>query len=313
MPRPAGKVPAYCRHKASGQAVVRIDGRDEYLGPYGSAESHSRYEQLIAEWRVRQLEQAAAPCLAAFNLTITEVLQRYRQFAEGYYTKAGRPTKELAEMRYALRPVRELYGETPAREFGPLKLKAVRQRMIDGERLSRGVINQRVKRIKRLFKWAVSEELVPPSVAQGLATVAGLRKGRTTARETPPVQPVDDAWVELVLPHLSPQVAGMVQLQRLTGMRPCEVVLLRACDIDRTEDVWIYEPLEHKNEWRGHSRLVPLGPKAQQILAPLLTADAERYVFSPRDAEAWRNERRAQQRRPDRKTKIYPCELRARE
>ena len=51
MPRRAGKIPSYCRHRASGRAVVRIDGKDHYLGPYGSPESHEEYERLIAEWR----------------------------------------------------------------------------------------------------------------------------------------------------------------------------------------------------------------------------------------------------------------------
>ena len=32
--------PSYCLHKASGCAVVRIDGRNRYLGPHGSPESH---------------------------------------------------------------------------------------------------------------------------------------------------------------------------------------------------------------------------------------------------------------------------------
>ena len=51
MPRLAGKVSAYCLHKASGRAVVRLVGKDHYLGgPCGSPESHERYERLIAEW-----------------------------------------------------------------------------------------------------------------------------------------------------------------------------------------------------------------------------------------------------------------------
>ncbi len=60
MPRKAGKVPSYCRHRRSGQAVVRIDRVDHYLGPYGSPESHRLYERLIAEWRVRVFEGAPA-------------------------------------------------------------------------------------------------------------------------------------------------------------------------------------------------------------------------------------------------------------
>ena len=31
------KIPSYCKHLASGQAVVRLNGRDHYLGKFGSA------------------------------------------------------------------------------------------------------------------------------------------------------------------------------------------------------------------------------------------------------------------------------------
>ena len=86
-------------------------------------------------------------------------------------------------MREALRPLRQLYGHSSARGFGPRALKAVRQHMSDRS-LSRCLINRRVGRIKRVFKWAVAEELIPPSVYHGLQAVAGLRYGRTEARET---------------------------------------------------------------------------------------------------------------------------------
>jgi len=167
MPRKPGKVPAYCHHKASGRAVVRIDGHDHYLGPYGSAESRAVYERLVAEWRARRQQSAVdASAIASISdpsLTLSAVLLRYRTFAEGYYVKDGKPTKELEEMRLAVKPIRELYGETLAREFGPLKLKAVQQHLIKAD-LSRNVINHRVNRINRIFKWAVSEQLIPPSV-----------------------------------------------------------------------------------------------------------------------------------------------------
>ena len=58
----------------------------------------------------------------------------------------------------------------------------------------------------------------------------------------------------------------MVQLQQLTAMRPGEVVLIRACDIDMTGDVWLYRPEDHKNRWRDHERVIPWGLKAQAII-----------------------------------------------
>jgi len=49
MSRPR-RTPAYRKHKASGQAVVTIDGRDVYLGPYGTDASYREYDRILAEW-----------------------------------------------------------------------------------------------------------------------------------------------------------------------------------------------------------------------------------------------------------------------
>ena len=46
------KQPRYCLHKSSGQARMRINGRDVYLGPHDSPESHERYERLMREWHL---------------------------------------------------------------------------------------------------------------------------------------------------------------------------------------------------------------------------------------------------------------------
>jgi len=158
----------------------------------------------------------------------------------------------------------------------------------------------------------VAEELVPPSTFHGLQALAGLRYGRTEARETEPVKPVDDHDVDATLPFVTPHVRAMLQVQRLTGMRPDDVVSMRPCDIDQSGEVWIYERRDHKNRWRGHRRLIPIGPKAQAVLKPFMGRDPEAFLFSPKESEAWRKETRLANAGKDRKTKIYPCELRAR-
>ncbi len=105
----------------------------------------------------------------------------------------------------------------------------------------------------------------------------------------------------------------MIQLQRLTGMRPCEAVILRPCDIDRTDTVWIYTPQDHKNRWRGHRKEVPLGPRVQALLAPFLDRSPEEYCFSPQEAMEWRRQNLSVHSKSDRKTPVYPSELKARE
>jgi integrase len=178
----------------------------------------------------------------------------------------------------------------PSREFGPKKLKTLRQSLLQ-ENLSRTYINSTLSRIRRAFKWGVSEELLPVEVYQALSTVSGLRKGRSMARETLPVLPVPDEVVEATLPHLPQVVADMVKLERLSGMRPGEVCRLRPCDLDRSGEVWLYRPGEHKTEHHQRERVISLGPQAQQILWKYLARDPERHCFRPSDSE---EKRRAQ-------------------
>jgi integrase len=207
-------------------------------------------------------------------------------------------------VRLALRPLRRLYGSTNASAFGPLALKTVRQAMIEGGSC-RKTINKHVGRIKQMFRWAVENELAPQSLYHGLQAVSGLQKGRTEARETEPVKPVPAEFVEAVLPHVAPQVAAMIQLQLLTGMRPGEVCQMRGADLSTAGRVWIYRPAHHKNAWREKSREIFLGPKAQGILQPWLRLDTEAYLFSPAEARAWQH---AMMRR-GRRSKVQPSQV----
>lgn len=235
MPRKTFSPPKYRHYRPKNLAVVRIAGRDYYLGPYGSQESRDEYLRLLAEFSLPS--PAATPDQSVppirVGLTIDELVNEYRKFAVQYYRDGAKPGKEYLEMRYAARPLRRLYGGARAADFGPLKLKAIQRHLVEEKKLCRAVINRRVNRIRRIFKWAVSEELVPPSVHQGLQTVPPLLKNRTTAREKPPVAAVAWEVVEPTLSEVSRQVAAMIRLQWLTGMRPYEVVAMRPCDIDR--------------------------------------------------------------------------------
>jgi integrase len=292
------RIPSYRLHKPSGQAVVTLSGKDHYLGGHGSPASRQAYERLLAEWLANR-QRLPEPGGSLPDLTVDELLVAYWGFVQGYYTKDGRPTSEPGTIRQALRPVRELYGDTQAADFGPLALKAVRRAMVE-RGWCRTFINKQINRVKKLFSWAAGEEILPLSVYQALTTVGGLRKDRTDAREKPPVGPVSDEAVERTLPYLTATVAAMVRLQRLTGMRPGEVVLMRAVDIDMTDPVcWIYRPARHKNQHHDRERLVFLGPKGQALLRPFLTLDVSVYLFSPRRSVAqWRAEQRARRGSP---------------
>src|SRR5262249_6428698 len=156
-------------------------------------------------------------------------------------------------------------------DFGPLRLKEVRAKLIENKKLSRAWIEKQIRIIRRAWKWAAGEELVPASAWQGLQAVSGIGRGRLGAtREREPVQPVERTAVDGVLPFLNRQVRALVELQWWSGCRPGEALIMRTQDLDRSGDVWLYRVPAHKKSWRGEARVIPLGPRAQEIIRPFL-------------------------------------------
>jgi integrase len=358
------RTPSLRRHKPSSLGVVTLNGKDHYLGHWPAGHKgppqavRLAYDQLIAEWLAagRRLQPVTAEQPA--GVSINELLVAFWGHAGQHYRhEDGTPTNELNNLRPSLRLLRELYGMLPAAEFSPLKLKVVRQKMIDARRyrvrfkvrageeekarerwvwergfrraaagceafwrgkwrpaelvasekaLSRGVINQRVGHILRVFRWGVAEELVPETVHRALTAMPGLQKGRADAHEGEGVKPVAIEVVEKTLPKLPAPVAAMVRLQVLTGMRVGEVMVMRAIDLTMTGPVWTYKPASHKNNYRGMDRIIYLGPQAQEVVKPFLTTNLEACLFSPRAYVEALHRRRAEQR----KTRRTPSELR---
>ena len=279
MPR-SNRTPKYRRLKQKGRAdraFVEIDGRRHYLGTYGSEASRQRYDLLVGEWLAGGRQFAPQP----EQITVAEVLAAFIRHAKAYYDPAG---AELANFVLAMKPLKQLYARRLAADFGPRKLKAVQQLMVE-QGGARAYVNRRIKRIKHIFKWAKNEELIPPSVYESIRDLPGLKRGRTSAPERDPIPPVPDTSIAAVLPHVSREVAAMIELQRLTGMRPGEVVLMRTGDIDTTGKVWTYIPHHHKTAYRERQRTVYLGPQAQSIAKPWIKKDLQAYLFSPQEAE----------------------------
>ncbi|MDM8006520.1 MAG: hypothetical protein QUV05_10285, partial [Phycisphaerae bacterium] len=196
------RVPKFRIHKATLQGYVELSGKRFYLGYHASAEAMQKYHTLVAEWLANGRMLRAGPV----PITVKEIIARYWLFGERYYRNAdGTVARELNNIADALRPVKELYGMQPAAQFGPRGLRAVREKMIQ-EGLCRRNINCRIGRIKRVFKWAASEELIPGEVYHALLAVDGLRRGRCEAKESDPVRPVPQALIEAIEPFVSRQV-----------------------------------------------------------------------------------------------------------
>jgi len=326
------KIPKLCLHKASGRAVVCIDGKDHYCGKFNSPEAWELYTRLISEWMHRKKfapsQSKEIPPSDDFNtLTVNELILRYFTFSEKYYANS---LGELDKIRLALKPLRALYGKKLVSEFGPKALKHVRETMTyqrtrtrihidplgnktkiqEPTTLSQRTINQRINIITRMFAWATEEELIPRDIylAAALKQVKPIRDGRFGVKPPTRVSAADMNIYRALLPHLPGPVKAMLQLINLTTMRSSDVCLMRPIDIDQSEPVWKYSPTKFKrSELSGtKQRVLMIGPEGQKILAPFLeNRSPESYLFSPKETM----EEHFLERRKNRKTKVQPSQI----
>lgn len=280
MPSTRTKLPSYRHHKPSGQAVVTLSGRDVYLGPHGTRLSRENYDRVVGEWLAAGRAMPKNDDSPA--VTVVELVNAFH--------KAGAiPASHDHSYKSVMKLLVRLYGRTSAGEFGPLALKVVRNAMVSAG-WNRTTINNRVHMLRRIFRWGVEHEMIPADVPQALDAVEGFRIGKTTAPESEAVHPVAVEHVEATLSAMSPTVRAMVRLQLLTGMRAGELCQMRTGDIDATGPVWVYRPERHKTQHHNKTRDVAIGPKAIEILRPLLRPDLAAYIFNPAETERARRE-----------------------
>jgi hypothetical protein len=78
---------------------------------------------------------------------------------------------------------------------------------------------------------------------------------------------------------------------------------MRGRDLEMSGRVWRYRPGSdqrhgtHKTAWRGHDRVILIGPKAQEVLGPWLRLNVTEYLFQPREAVDHRHAKRRELRR----------------
>lgn len=310
-PTAARTPPAYRRRTGYTQAIVTLTDavtkkrRDYWLGEHGTRASRELYFRLLAEYEAlgRRLPDLpdAAPNAAAARTRGPDV----DELAHQYWRRVAREylPKRCNAIKAALRLLRQMDGSTPVSQYGPKRLRLLREAMISGDASatparrpwSRTTVNDRVRIVVSVFRWGVTQETVPPSVADALGMLEPLKRGRSRATEGKKVGPVPEFLLEATMTHLPAPVRAMVRLQLLTGARPGEIVGLRGRDIDRDArtGLLVARPSEHKTAHLGAEREVYFGPEAEAVLGPYLRErNPNRPLFSPAEAEA---ERRARQ------------------
>lgn len=140
------KVPSYRLHKTSGRAVCTINGKDHYLGRFGSRESKAACRRLIREWEATG--KSSSYGASKPSVTLAMLMLDYVEHCEKHYPQAG--NIETKQTQIALRYLAD-YQDCRASEFGPLRLKAVREAMVvapnkkTGKRLASAAMDNTLK------------------------------------------------------------------------------------------------------------------------------------------------------------------------
>ena len=304
MTKKTRKPPSYRQRKGCEQAIVTLTDavtkqrRDYWLGEYGTPESREFYHQILAEWEANGRRLPAPPQTTdgpLAGMTVAEVLAAYRNWAGGIY-RSG----DLIKIHAVIRLVRRMFGSTLAVNFGPRALRLVRDQMVCGDPTaepprapwSRPYVNEQVHRIRALFRWAASHEMLPASVYEQLRTVEALKRGRTAARERQAVKPVADEMVDAIKPFVSRQVWALIQLQRFTGALGDELFTLRPVDIDMSDQIpapprRTPRPPLVRAQRHPHSR-VPSRPDRRQLLENIHPRTLGHRARRPRGNDAVR-------------------------
>jgi integrase len=257
---------AYSHHKATGQAFVRVDGRIHYLGKYGTPESRVRHRNIVAAAQARR---------EAFDLlrplSVGELCER---FVAAMQREHGPRSWQDIEARAVALTVCAKHAGMVAAAFGPKALQDIQQAMLKADRLTRYGINRRKQHIVAMFKWAVSEELVPPSAWHALQAVRALRRGK--GRDNPPRVPADPVAVDAVVAKLQADgntgAALCVRFMRSTGCRPSEAYGATPADLRLSDPLPTCIVREHKNAHRGMDRVLPLNAAAVAAVREALAA-----------------------------------------
>lgn len=270
------RVPKYRRHSTRNLGFAEHDGKRTYFpGKFNSHDSKEAFRDFLAS-----AMGPRATIRLASTLTVAGLVVEYLRYAKSRYG-AG-PRSEYANCRHALKPFGNHFSAVLAAGFGPKQLKEwQKNRAKKGQ--ARTYINQQVAKIKRAFKWATSEELIPADVHYGLTTVESLKAG--FAKEAKARKPIPWNHVKATLPKLSKLIADMVMVQWLTGCRSGSLCRATPAQFTCRGKVWEWRP-QHKTqrllESQGRELVLPVGPKCQAILKPYLKRGPDEFLFSPR-------------------------------
>lgn len=270
------------------QFVVDLSRQRHYLGGE-QADAAARYDQLVQTW----IAGGRQPLKAARDEpvdTVADLIRAYLEWLSSTHRKRGRETTHVEQARLVLRKFEAIHGrlalsEVTARHMRQWGDWLARHPNRQGGKLARSTIRMYTSQVRLAFQWGVTRSLVSAAVLAEVA--APLTHGRVgEPRES--VKPPPEEDVEAATRETQAHVAAMIRLMRATGMRPAELCGMRPCDVDRSGPVWVYRVHHDWDKTIHHDehapRVVPIGPRAQALLAPWLDRcrQPEDFVWTTR-------------------------------
>ena len=283
-----GNAPKYLKNSATRAdgtvdeyAYTRVDGRRISLGRYGDPEGYQRWKRLLNEWlAAHDLDQAIEPS----RVTVADLADRWLDSERSRMDSARISRKTYAAACYAAEAAVLEHAGSLATTFGPKALKSVQARLVrtpcktirgryrnaqKPPTLSRTEVNRRVNGIRQMFRWGVSEELVPPATLASLRSVSGLRAGE--GRDNPARKPADPAAVRALAAELRARGhhghASVLEILRWTGCRPEEVCSLTAADVRQASTGLELHIRNHKTRKSTNAdRIIPLNDRAESLV-----------------------------------------------
>ncbi len=240
--------PKYCFH-VSGRAFVTVGGKRIYLGTHGTPEGYAKYSKILQALKENdgRFPDGFDINLNDAVLSVSLVTAEFRSYAESRYSDNKNERRRLMLLCDLLD---EKFGDVAASEFWPRKLNELRNTFIDRSN-ARRYVNDQVARTVQIFKHAVSMELIKISQLDKLRTLEPLLRGKTAAKESKRRTPASLESVRAAAGFMSPTSHAIRRVMVSTGMRPFEVISMKPANVNRSGEVWVYVPDNHKTENYG--------------------------------------------------------------
>lgn len=273
---------AYRRHTTRNKGFASFKGKRYYFpGEFESPKSIAAYHAWLA-----RIEAGLPPIVFKEPKRAKFVIEVGLQYLDHASVVYGLGRSEYGNCKVALDHFHAYCGAIRISELTPKVLKRFQEHLA-AKKLGRSYINQTMHKIRRAFRWAASEDIIPVSICHGLDTVAPLRKGHTAAKEKKPKAHVPWEHIEPVLAVVPPVVKALILFQCHTAARSGSVIRATPSQFDRSRQPWDWRPrhkTEDKLEDEDRELILPIGPKCQEVLTPWLDAAAgpDEPLFSPR-------------------------------